>query len=78
MNTVKDFTFPSWKGGSWEDGTVVCCTVLFVYSERNPRKWLQNEKIKKDILKLTAYEVIYTESMKFYVTDRYTKICASR
>jgi len=58
MNTVEGFTkiFPSWKNVLW-----YACRILLVYSERNPREWLQKRKIKKDILKLSTCKVICIE-----------------
>jgi hypothetical protein len=72
MNTLKYLikTFPSWTKGSWEDGRV-----LLVYSERNPRKWLHEKKIKKDILKLPKRKVNFIESVKILCINDTIKSC---
>jgi hypothetical protein len=72
MNMVKDFTktFPSWRNGSWEDGTVGCLQNMFVYNERNPRQWLRKKKITKGILKLSTCKVICVQPVKFLCINK--------
>jgi len=47
------------------------CRILLVYSERNPREWLQKKKIKKDILKLSTCTASCIESVKILCIRSY-------
>jgi hypothetical protein len=47
------------------------CGILLIYSERNPKEWLQKKKIKKDILKLSTCKASCIECVKILCISNY-------